>query len=114
MSAAKHGLSNLVAIVDYNKIQSAGTTAEILELEPLADKWRAFGFATVEVDGHDVAALQRLFSKLPMNAKKPTAVIAHSVKGKGFPFAEHDPSWHHKSKIPPELAQDLTSALEAS
>lgn len=114
MSAAKHGLSNLVAIVDYNKIQSAGTTAEILELEPLADKWRAFGFATVEVDGHDVAALQRLFSKLPMNAKKPTAVIAHTVKGKGFPFAEHDPSWHHKSKIPPELAQDLTSALEAS
>lgn len=112
MSAAKHGLENLTAIVDYNKIQSAGPTAEILELEPLADKWRAFGFAVEEVDGHDVPALSALFRCLPLTIGKPTAVIAHTVKGKGIPFAEHDPEWHHKAKIPPTLAADLYAALE--
>jgi transketolase len=112
MSAAKHGLGNLTAIVDYNKIQSAGPTAEILELEPLADKWRAFGFAVEEVDGHDVPALSALFGRLPLAAGKPTAVIAHTVKGKGIAFAEHDPEWHHKAKIPPALAADLYAALE--
>lgn len=112
MSAAKHGLENLTAIVDYNKIQSAGPTAEILELEPLADKWRAFGFAVEEVDGHDVPALSALFGRLPLTAGKPTAVIAHTVKGKGIPFAEHDPEWHHKAKVTPALAADLYAALE--
>lgn len=112
MSAAKHGLANLTAIVDYNKIQSAGPTAEILELEPLADKWRAFGFAVAEVDGHDVPALSAQFGRLPLDPAKPTAIIAHTVKGKGIPFAEHDPEWHHKAKIPPALAADLYAALE--
>ncbi|MDP7381384.1 MAG: transketolase, partial [Alphaproteobacteria bacterium] len=64
MSAAKHRLDNLVAIVDYNKIQSAGPTAVIQELEPLADKWRAFGFETVEVNGHDVTALEEVLGAL--------------------------------------------------
>lgn len=112
MSAAKHRLSNLTAIVDYNKIQSAGPTAEILELEPLADKWRAFGFAVEEVDGHDVAALSLLFGRLPAQTDRPTAIIAHTVKGKGIPFAEHDPDWHHKSKVSPTLVADLYAALE--
>lgn len=112
MSAAKHRLTNLTAIVDYNKIQSAGPTAEILELEPLADKWRSFGFAVAEVDGHDTSALASLFKRLPLAADKPTAIIAHTVKGKGIAFAEHDPEWHHKAKIPPALATDLYTALE--
>lgn len=114
LCAGKHGLSNLIAIVDYNKIQSAGTTAEIQELEPLADKWRAFGFAPVEVDGHDCTALRDVFSRVPLESGKPTAVICHTVKGKGFPFAEHDPTWHHKSKIPPDLVKDLYAAVENS
>ena len=112
MSAAKHRLDNLVAIVDYNKIQSAGPTAVIQELEPLADKWRAFGFETVEVNGHDVTALEEVLGALPRAAGKPTAVICHTVKGKGIPFAEHDPSWHHKSKLPVEVHADLYAALE--
>ncbi|MGB1006597.1 MAG: transketolase [Thalassobaculaceae bacterium] len=112
MSAAKHGLDNLVAIVDYNKIQSAGPTAVIQELEPLADKWRAFGFETVEVNGHDVAALENVLGAVPRAAGKPTAVICHTVKGKGIPFAEHDPSWHHKSKLPVDVHADLYAALE--
>lgn len=113
LSASKHGLENLTAIVDYNKIQSAGPTAEILELEPLADKWRSFGFAVEEVDGHDVAALRALFGRLPLGAPRPSLVIAHTVKGKGIGFAEHDPEWHHKSKVSPALAADLYAALEA-
>jgi len=113
LSASKHGLASLTAIIDYNKIQSAGPTAEILELEPLVDKWRAFGFAVSEVDGHDVAALSALFRGLPLDSGRPTAVIAHTVKGKGVPFAEHDPDWHHKAKIPPALVADLHAALEA-
>jgi len=112
LSAAKHKLASLTAIVDYNKIQSAGPTAEILELEPLADKWRAFGFAVAEVDGHDPAALAALLQRLPLAADRPSALIAHTVKGKGIAFAEHDPAWHHKSKIPPALAAELYAALE--
>jgi len=114
LCAGKHGLSNLVAIIDYNKIQSAGPTAEIQELEPLLDKWKAFGFAAVEVDGHDVMKLRDLFKALPLDAKRPTAVICHTVKGKGFPFAEHDPDWHHKSRVPGDLGQQLYAALEQS
>ncbi|MBR0975071.1 transketolase [Bradyrhizobium japonicum] len=112
LSAGKHKLSNLVAIIDYNKIQSAGATAHIQELEPLLDKWRAFGFAAEEVDGHDVAKLQKLFARVPLDAGRPTAIVCHTVKGKGLPFAEHDPEWHHKSKVTAELGERLYAALE--
>jgi transketolase len=112
MSAGKHKLSNLVAIVDYNKIQSAGTTALIQDLEPLTDKWRAFGFATVDVDGHDVPKLRELFARVPLEAEKPTAIVCHTVKGKGISFAEHDPEWHHKSKVSRDLGDQLYAALE--
>ena len=70
MCAGKHRLSNLTAIIDYNKIQSAGPTREIQDLEPLLDKWRAFNFAAVDVDGHDVAALRAVFEQLPLD-KRP-------------------------------------------
>lgn len=112
MCAGKHSLSNLTAIIDYNKIQSAGPTAEIQELEPMLDKWEAFGFTAVEVDGHDVAKLREVLRKLPFDAKRPSAVICHTVKGKGFPFAEHDPDWHHKSRVPSDLGRQLYAALE--
>src|ERR1700682_1424187 len=99
MCAGKHKLSHLTAIVDYNKIQSAGPTTELQDLEPLIDKWRAFGFATVEVDGHDVGELQKVFKRIPLDRDRPTAIICHTVKGKGIPFAEHDATWHHKAKL---------------
>lgn len=111
MSAAKHGLDNLVAMVDYNKIQSAGTTAEILELEPLVDKWRAFGFQSLEVDGHDVDALRAVLGDLPKKQGSPTAIVCHTVKGKGIDFAEHDPTWHHKSRIDQNIVDKLYGAL---
>ena len=99
MSAAKHQLSNLTVIIDYNKIQSYGFVSEVLSSEPMAEKWGSFGFAVEEINGHDIAAIKKSFSKLPFNIKKPTALICHTVKGKGFSFAENNPSWHHKSNL---------------
>jgi transketolase len=111
LSASKHRLGNLVVMIDYNKVQSAGSTAEILDLEPLADKWRAFGFATEEVDGHDVAALRRLLGRAPFATDRPSMMICHTVKGKGFPFAEGDANWHHKSSIKKDLVEKMYNAL---
>src|SRR5215831_21220423 len=102
MCAGKHGLTQLAAIVDYNKMQSAGPTLEIQNLEPLANKWRAFGFSTLEVDGHDVSELRKAFGRLPLDSARPTAIICHTVKGKGIPFAENDPAWHHRAQLPRE------------
>jgi transketolase len=112
MCAGKHRLSNLTAVIDYNKVQSAGPTREIQDLEPLVDKWRAFNFATVEVDGHDVEGLRAVFRDLPLAQDRPTAVICHTVKGKGIGFAENDANWHHKSKITKELIAKLYGELE--
>jgi transketolase len=111
MSAAKHRLSNLTVMVDYNKIQSAGPTAQILDLEPLTDKWRAFGFAVEEVDGHDVEALRRILNRVPFARDRPSAIICHTVKGKGLPFAENDAEWHHKSSLKAETITDMYDAL---
>ena len=112
MCAGKHRVANLTAIIDYNKIQSAGPTREIQDLEPLVDKWRAFGFVPREVDGHDVTALRTVFRQLPFAADKPSAIICHTVKGKGIPFAENDPSWHHKAKLPADTVAKMYGALE--
>ena len=111
LCAGKHRLSNLTAIVDYNKIQSAGLTSEIQDLEPLLDKWTSFGFQSVDVNGHDVAALTELFGRLPLNGDKPTAIICHTIKGKGIGFAEGDPKWHHQSNFKPEVIEDLYASV---
>ena len=98
-SAAKHKLSNLIVLVDYNKIQSYGYVSEVLPLEPILAKWSSFGFAVKEVNGHDIHELKRILSEIPLEKEKPTALICHTIKGKGFSFAENNPSWHHKSKL---------------
>jgi len=112
MCAGKHGLAHLTAVVDYNKLQSYGATDEVQPLEPLLDKWRSFGFAAVDLDGHDVAALRNAFALLPFESGRPSAIIAHTVKGKGIPFAEGDPTWHHKSRVPADQIAAMYEALE--
>jgi transketolase len=112
LCAGKYQLSNLIVIIDYNKMQSAGSTQEIQDLEPLLDKWRAFNFAAIDVQGHDVKALQDIFRDLPLAPGRPSAVICHTVKGKGIPFAENDVNWHHKSSISDEMLSKLYAALE--
>ena len=112
LSASKHRLANLTLLIDYNKVQSAGPTSEILPLEPLAAKWRAFGFAVTEVDGHDVDALRWVLRAQPLDALRPSAIICHTVKGKGLAFAENDANWHHKSSIQRDLVAQMYGALE--
>jgi transketolase len=111
MAAAKHKLSNLTVMVDYNKLQSYGRTAEVLDLEPLIGKFESFGFVTREVDGHDVGALEKVFKKLPFDKNAPSAIICHTVKGKGFPFAEGNPEWHHKSGMTEADIQQMYDCL---
>ena len=114
LCAGKHKLSNLIVLVDYNKHQSYGSTFEVQDLEPLADKWRAFGFATVEIDGHDVGALRSVLLNLPLDPGKPAAIICHTVKGKGVEFIENDMEWHHKNRVSDEELQSLYAALGAN
>jgi len=112
LSAGNHRLDRLVAIVDYNKLQSYGPTSEIADLEPLADKWRAFNFAVRECDGHDVASLRAALQAVPFEVGRPSAIIAHTIKGRGIDFAEQNPAWHHKAKFSAEDAAAMRAALE--
>jgi len=105
--AAHHQLDNLVAVVDYNKIQSFGSVEAVLALEPLAAKWSAFGWAAREIDGHDHLQIQAAFQQIPWVRGRPSAVIAHTVKGKGIGFMEHDLAWHYRSPNDQQLAHAL-------
>jgi transketolase len=106
--APQHGLDNLVVIIDYNKIQSLGDVADVIDLDPLADKWRSFRWAVTEVDGHDVEETISALENLPLEPGRPTCLIAHTVKGKGVSFMENQLAWHYRS---PD-ADQLTLALD--
>jgi transketolase len=105
--APQHRLDNLVAIVDYNKIQSLGRVNEVLELGPLADKFRAFRWAVREIDGHDHAAIRAALSPGPWVPGQPSCLIAHTLKGKGVSFMEDKLLWHYKSPDAAQLQQAL-------
>jgi len=97
MAAAHFKLDNLVAIVDRNGQQIGGWTCDVMELEPFTDKWQAFGWHTIEVDGHDFTQLIDAFEKVKTIKGQPTAIIAHTVKGKGVSFMENNPDFHGKA-----------------
>jgi transketolase len=97
LCAARYRLTDLLVIVDYNKVQQSGSVKEIMDLEPLADKWRAFGFDVREIDGHDLAQVVDTFDAFPWTTDKPAALIAHTVKGKGVSFAEDTYVWHQNT-----------------
>ncbi|TPW17666.1 MAG: transketolase, partial [Elusimicrobia bacterium] len=94
--APAKGLDRVMAIVDFNKWQATGRSREVLALDPLREKWEAFGWKAVEVDGHDMGALTALMRGLPEGGGKPVAVIAHTVKGRGVSFMEDDNNWHYR------------------
>lgn len=106
--AAHHGLDNLTIVIDYNKIQSLDFVDKTIRLEPLADKFRAFGWGVREVDGHDVAALRGTLGSLPLEAGKPNAIIAHTIKGKGVSWMEGKVLYHYR---PPAEGEELAKAL---
>lgn len=101
-------LDTLVAIVDYNKIQSFGRVEEVLDLEPFADKWRAANWAVQEVDGHSFEELSSALTCVPLEKGKPSVIIAHTVKGKGIPHMENTLEWHYLNVKPEELEDTLS------
>ena len=95
LAAGHFKLDNLVAIVDYNKIQSFGRVKEVMDLEPFADKWRSFNWGVREVDGHNFKELIPALNSVPFKKNKPSVIIAHTVKGKGVSFMEDTMEWHY-------------------
>lgn len=110
--AGHYGLENLTVIVDANGFQAMGTTESILNMEPLVDKFAAFGFESAECDGHDVAALEKSLVELQRTRGKPQALVARTVKGKGVSFMEADNKWHYTRLSEETMARALKD-LEA-
>jgi transketolase len=107
MAAAHLGLDNLTAIVDRNRLQQGDATEKTVALEPLGDRWRAFGWSVVDVDGHDVDALVKVLSEVPAAPSRPTCVLARTNKGRGVSFIENRVEWHHRVPTDEELAAAL-------
>jgi len=107
LSAAKYRLDNLTAIIDYNNLQLDGTCDEVMPIEPLADKWRAFGWHVLEIDGHDMAAILHAFDAAQARVEAPTVLIATTIKGRGVSFMEGDPDWHGRAPNDREYAAAL-------
>ncbi|MDR3699264.1 MAG: transketolase [Candidatus Sulfopaludibacter sp.] len=107
MAAAFHKMDNIVAITDYNRIQLDGFVKDIMEVAPLADKWRAFGWHTLEIDGHDLVAIKKALEEAEATKGKPTAIVAHTIKGKGVSFMENNPKFHGTAPTPAEMVLAL-------
>lgn len=107
MASAHFKLDNLVAIVDHNKQQIDGWNREVMNLEPLAEKWKAFGWHTIEVNGHDPSQLITAFDEAKQVKGRPTAVIAHTIKGKGVSFMENNPEFHGRAPTAAEVERAL-------
>lgn len=104
--AAAQKVKNLCVIIDFNKWQATDRSREVMALDPLADKWRAFGWNAHEVDGHNMQSILETLDHFPSASSKPTAIIAHTVKGSGVSFMEDNNNWHYR--IP--SAEDLSKA----
>lgn len=101
---AQNKLTNLVTIVDYNKIQATGRSENIIGLEPYKEKWEAFGFEAMEIDGHNIMEIQKVLDIRGAEPEKPRVIIAHTVKGKGLSFIENQPDWHYKMPSNEQIA----------
>ena len=101
--APKLKLSNLIAVVDYNKWQATGRSQEIMELEPLAEKWKAFGWFVQEINGHNFLEIHDSFLNIKNKKDKPSIIIANTIKGKGVSFMEDDNNWHYRTPNDEEL-----------
>ncbi|MCD4780349.1 MAG: transketolase [Candidatus Omnitrophica bacterium] len=108
MTAAHHNIDHVCAIIDYNKVQENGPVKDIKALEPLADKWKSFGWNVVDVDGHDYNSLQQGLDDFKQNKGKPFVIIANTVKGKGVSFMEGQSKWHGKAPNDDQLKKALS------
>jgi transketolase len=112
-SAANYRLDNLIAIIDRNTLQISGRTENVMAMEPLEEKFTAFGYAVRHVDGNNVSELAALFESLPFKQGKPSLVLAHTVKGKGISFMEDKVQWHHRAPTDTEYAAALLELEQA-
>jgi transketolase len=113
MSASHYKLDNLVVIIDRNRLQISGRTEDVMHLEPLAERFLAFGYAVRVVDGNNIASLINIFLQLPFENGRPNLVLAQTIKGKGISFMEDNPEWHHHVPTDNELAAALDELNKA-
>lgn len=104
MFAAAQNVNNLCIVIDFNKWQATGRSREVMALDPLLQKWQAFGWKAYEVNGHDYSELLETLKQFPAETQQPTAIIAHTVKGKGVSFMEDDNNWHYRIPNAAEVA----------
>jgi transketolase len=113
MAASHYGLDNFVVITDRNQLSMDGPTCEIMRLEPLADKWRAFGWGVRVVDGHDMRQVVAALDELPFESGRPSQIIACTVKGKGLWLAEGVTEWHYGSLSTADMQRAISEIQEA-
>jgi transketolase len=116
LTASHYKLDNLCAIIDHNKLQITGTTAEVCNTDPIDQKFESFGWAVKHVDGHNISELKAVFDTLPFTHGKPSLVIAHTIKGKGVSYMENEAKWHHGVPSKEQYAvaiEELNTALAA-
>ena len=111
LSIVKNNLTNLITLVDSNKMQSYGDTKEVMNLEPLNNKFKAFGFNVLEINGHNILQIKKAILKAKKNKKKPTVIICHTIKGRGLSFAENNIIWHYKSNFTLDEINKMTKEL---
>jgi transketolase len=111
LGAPDHHLDNLRVILDQNRIQLDDFVKKILDIEPVAEKWRAFGWPVLDIDGHDIAQVDKALDQAESIKGKPTFIVAHTVKGKGVSFMENDPEWHGKAPKPAEAVKGIREIL---
>jgi transketolase len=107
MFAGYHHVDNVCVIVDYNKIQLDGFVKDIMDVSPLAEKWKSFGWHAIEIDGHSIPALQAAFAEASATKGKPTAIVANTIKGKGVSFMENNPKYHGVAPTVEEMGKAL-------
>ena len=112
MFASGQNLNNLTAIIDYNKWQATGRSQEVMALEPLAAKWESFGWHAQQIDGHNFEAINKALDAARAETKKPSVIVADTIKGKGVSFMEDDNNWHYRTPNAEELAKALTELKE--
>ena len=114
MLAAGQNVNNLTAIIDYNKWQATGRSQEVMAIEPLASKWEAFGWHTQQIDGHNFESITKALEAARLENKKPSMIVADTIKGKGVSFMEDNNNWHYRTPNEKELAAALAEVQEVS
>ena len=114
MFSAHHNLHNLIAIIDYNKLQSDDLNSNIMNIEPVSEKWASFGWETITINGHSFEEIEQAILKAKANSRNPTVIIANTIKGNGIDYMENSPLWHGSVTLREEELRSALSSLQTS